>query len=118
MKQFVNPKGMQINTSEFPSTYPTDEIQLNHYVHKSRQDWERKFNRGSPDKFQLEPNRQRKLESFDINEPNSNKVIDKSAWRFLDDLKARLDIINYQFPFTPRQPDPVQMRKVKVKKNI
>lgn len=118
LKQFVNPNGKPIHTSEFESTYPTDEIQLNHYVHKSRQDWERKFNRGSPDKFQLEPNRQRKLESFDINEPNSNKVEDKSAWRFLRDLQTRLDIINFQFPFTVKQADSFELKRVKARKKI
>lgn len=92
--RFVNPLGNPIHTSEFEHNYPISDIQVNHYVHKSRQDWNRKYKRGSPDIYGTMESRQRKLEAFDINEPNCNKVIDDCALRFLPELKRRLALLN------------------------
>jgi hypothetical protein len=75
----VDPNNRPLNTSEYKSwDFPVDRIVLNHYVTKTREEWEAKFQRGSADSGP-EAYNARKLEAFDAHVKACTRE-DKTIW--------------------------------------
>lgn len=98
--RMVDPEKNAIDISQHKHDYPTKDIQLNHYICKSYEDWVNKIRRGSADKYHLDPTRNKKLSDWTILDSVACTGEDFEILRFRDVLKKRLDLINSQFPVT------------------